>query len=217
MHAFTYSRSLLLLFWHLFTQHSHLQLCMEPLSMMCHLSHTLFLSFPWMTLSNLTATILGFLATLCHSSPAFIFTHFCHTHGDRKPHHYVLVSTVIRSNTSAILLITNFLYFCINKCIIVIDRLLHQIHGCMDVLLALWLKPYFVFLTAHHLSRLSCLNVLEKPTSLDPDNSFTTPPGRSERPTVPHHLHPELSADEWCMRHLALLLNSDNPKIWDWA
>jgi len=53
--------------------------------------------------------------------------------------------------------------------------------------------------------------------ALDPDDPFTTPPGLSERPTTPPHLLPELPAGERSARRLALLLDSDDPEIRDWA
>ncbi|KAI0274185.1 hypothetical protein BGY98DRAFT_1099167 [Russula aff. rugulosa BPL654] len=93
----------------------------------------------------------------------------------------------------------------------------HQIHGRTDVLPALRLEPYSAFLAAYRLSRLSCPDALERSTALDPDDPFATPPGLSERPTVPHHLHPELPAGERRARRLALLLDSDDPEIRDWA
>ena len=82
---------------------------------------------------------------------------------------------------------------------------------------ALRLEPYSAFLAAYRLSRLSCPEALERSTALDPDDPFATPPGLSERPTVPHHLHPELPAGERRARRLALLLDSDDPEIRDWA
>ncbi|KAF8497842.1 hypothetical protein F5888DRAFT_1695905 [Russula emetica] len=93
----------------------------------------------------------------------------------------------------------------------------HQIHGRTDVLPALRLEPYSAFLAAYRLSRLSCPDALERSTTLDPDDPFTIPPGLSEHPTIPPHLHPELSASERRARRLALLLDSDDPEIRDWA
>jgi hypothetical protein len=85
------------------------------------------------------------------------------------------------------------------------------------VLPALRLEPYSAFLAAYRLSRLSCPEALERSTALDPDDPFTTPPGLSERPTIPPHLLPELPANERRARRLALLLDSDDPEIRDWA
>ena len=82
---------------------------------------------------------------------------------------------------------------------------------------ALRLEPYSAFLAAYRLSRLSCPDALERSTALDPDDPFTTPPGLSERPTIPPHLLPELPAAERSARRLALLLDSDDPEIRDWA
>ncbi|KAH9995293.1 hypothetical protein BJV77DRAFT_1066374 [Russula vinacea] len=93
----------------------------------------------------------------------------------------------------------------------------HQIHGRTDVLPALRLEPYSAFLAAYRLSRLSCPDALEKTTALDPDDPFLTPPGPSERPTIPPHLLPELLSSERRARRLALLLDSDDPEVRDWA
>ena len=97
------------------------------------------------------------------------------------------------------------------------DRPSHQIHGRTDVLPALRLEPYSAFLAAYRLSRLSCPDALEKTTALDPDDPFLTPPGPSERPTIPPHLLPELLSSERRARRLALLLDSDDPEVRDWA
>ena len=113
-------------------------------------------------------------------------------------------------------LIANFPhFFCI--CQRLIDRPPHEIHGRTDVLPALRLEPYSAFLAAYRLSRLSCADALERSTTLDPDDPFTIPPGLSERPTIPPYLHPELPANERRARRLALLLDSDDPEIRDWA
>jgi hypothetical protein len=85
------------------------------------------------------------------------------------------------------------------------------------VLPALRLEPYSAFLAAYRLSRLSCPDALERSTALDPDDPFTIPPGLSERPTSPPYLHPELPAGERRARRLALLFDSDDPEIRDWA
>jgi hypothetical protein len=85
------------------------------------------------------------------------------------------------------------------------------------VLPALRLEPHSAFLAAYRLSRLSCPDALERSTTLDPEDPFTIPPGLSERPTIPPHLLPELPADERQARRLALLLDSDDPEIRDWA
>lgn len=82
---------------------------------------------------------------------------------------------------------------------------------------ALRLEPHSAFLAAYRLSRLSCPDALERSTTLDPEDPFATPPGLSERPTIPPHLLPELPADERRARRLALLLDSDDPEIRDWA
>ena len=82
---------------------------------------------------------------------------------------------------------------------------------------ALRLEPYSAFLAAYHLSHLSYPDALESSTALDPDDPFTIPPGLSERPTIPPYLHPELPAGERRARRLALLLDSDEPEIRDWA
>jgi hypothetical protein len=85
------------------------------------------------------------------------------------------------------------------------------------VLPALRLEPYSAFLAAYRLSRLSCADALERSTTLDPDDPLTIPPGLSEHPTIPPYLHPELPAGERRARRLALLLDSDDPEIRDWA
>jgi hypothetical protein len=85
------------------------------------------------------------------------------------------------------------------------------------VLPALRLEPYSAFLAAYRLSRLSCPDALERTTALDPDDPFLTPPGPSERPTIPPHLLPELLSSERRARRLALLLDSDDPEVRDWA
>ncbi len=82
---------------------------------------------------------------------------------------------------------------------------------------ALRLEPYSAFLAAYRLSRLSCPDALERSTALDPNNPFTIPPGLSEHPNIPPHLLPELPAGERRARRLALLLDSDDPEIRDWA
>lgn len=81
---------------------------------------------------------------------------------------------------------------------------------------ALRLEPYSAFLAAYRLSRLSCPDALERSTALDP-NPFATPPEQSWRPTIPPHLLPALTVDERRARRLALLLDSDDPEIRDWA
>jgi len=85
------------------------------------------------------------------------------------------------------------------------------------VLPALRLEPHSAFLAAYRLSRLSCPEALERSTTLDPDDPFTIPPGLTGRPTIPPHLLPVLPADERRARRLALLLDSDDPEIRDWA
>ncbi|KAH9953025.1 hypothetical protein BC827DRAFT_1273894 [Russula dissimulans] len=92
-----------------------------------------------------------------------------------------------------------------------------QIHGRTDVLPALRLETHSAFLAAYRLSRLSCPDSLEKSTTLDPNDPFTIPPGLSGRPSIPPHLLPELPADERRARRLALLLDSDDPDVRDWA
>ena len=87
----------------------------------------------------------------------------------------------------------------------------------MDVLPAPRLEPYSAFLAAYRLSRISCPDALERSTALDPDDPFTIPPGLSGRPTIPPYLHPVLPAGERRARRLALLLDSDEPEIRDWA
>ena len=71
----------------------------------------------------------------------------------------------------------------------IIDRPPHQINGCTDVLPALRLKPHSAFLAAYRLSRLSCLEALERSTSLDLElrleDPFTTPLGLTGHPTIP--------------------------------
>src|SRR5882672_8544127 len=98
-----------------------------------------------------------------------------------------------------------------------LDRPPRQIHGRTDVLPALRLETHSAFLAAYRLSRLSCPDSLEKSTTLDPNEPFTIPPGLSGRPSIPPHLLPELLADERRARRLALLLDSDDPDVRDWA
>lgn len=93
----------------------------------------------------------------------------------------------------------------------------HQIHGRTDVLPALRLEPYSAFLAAYRLSRASCPDALERSTTLDQDDPFAIPSGLSERPDVPPHLLPEVTMGERRARRLALLLDSDDQDIRDWA
>ncbi|KAI9507083.1 hypothetical protein F5148DRAFT_1208419, partial [Russula earlei] len=79
------------------------------------------------------------------------------------------------------------------------------------------LETHSAFLAAYRLSRMSCPDVLEKSTTLDPDDPFTIPPRLSGRPIIPPHLLPELPVNERRARRLALLLDSDDPDIRDWA
>jgi len=53
--------------------------------------------------------------------------------------------------------------------------------------------------------------------TLDLVNPFTSLPRLSSHPTIPPHLLSQLPTDERCARHLALLLNLDDPEIQDWA
>ncbi|KAI9461860.1 hypothetical protein F5148DRAFT_1214619 [Russula earlei] len=76
---------------------------------------------------------------------------------------------------------------------------------------------HLAFLAAYRLSHLSCTDVLEKSMTLDPDDPFIIPPGLSGRPTIPPHLLPDFPAKKRCARRLALLLDSDNPDIREWA
>jgi len=85
------------------------------------------------------------------------------------------------------------------------------------VLPALRLESHSAFLVAYRLSRLSCPEALERSTTLDPEDPFTIPLGLTGCPTIPPHLLPELPADERRARCLALLLDSDDPEIRDWA
>ena len=98
-----------------------------------------------------------------------------------------------------------------------IDRPPHQIHGRTDVLPALRLEPFSAFLAAYRLSRISCPDSLERSTTIDQDDPFAIPSGLSERPTVPPHLLPEVPTGERRARRLALLLDSDDQDIRDWA
>ncbi|KAI9511216.1 hypothetical protein F5148DRAFT_1172658 [Russula earlei] len=82
---------------------------------------------------------------------------------------------------------------------------------------ALRLETHSAFLTAYCLSHLSCTNVLEKSMTLDPDDPFIIPPGLSVHPTIPPHLLPDFPAKKRRARCLALLLDSDNPDIREWA
>lgn len=82
---------------------------------------------------------------------------------------------------------------------------------------ALRLEPHSAFLAAYRLSRLCCPEALERSTTLNPEDPFAIPPGLTGRPTIPPHLLPELPADERRARRLALLLDSDDPEIRDWA
>ncbi|KAI9449287.1 hypothetical protein BJY52DRAFT_1308167 [Lactarius psammicola] len=93
----------------------------------------------------------------------------------------------------------------------------HQVHGRTDVLPALRLEPYSAFLAAYRLSRISCPDALERSTTLDQDDPFAIPSGLSERPNVPPHLLPEVPMGERRARRLALLLDSDDQDIRDWA
>jgi hypothetical protein len=85
------------------------------------------------------------------------------------------------------------------------------------VLPALRLEPYSAFLAAYRLSRISCPDALERSTTLDQDDPFAIPSGLSERPNVPPHLLPEVPTGERRARRLALLLDSDDQDIRDWA
>ena len=98
-----------------------------------------------------------------------------------------------------------------------IDRPPHQVHGRTDVLPALRLEPYSAFLAAYRLSRISCADALERSTTLDQDDPFAIPSGLSERPSVPSHLLPNVPTGERRARRLALLLDSDDQDIRDWA
>ena len=82
---------------------------------------------------------------------------------------------------------------------------------------ALRLEPYSAFLAAYRLSRISCPDALERTTTLDQDDPFALPSGLSERPSVPPHLLPEVPTGERRARRLALLLDSDDQDIRDWA
>ncbi|KAH9162830.1 hypothetical protein EDB89DRAFT_2079351 [Lactarius sanguifluus] len=93
----------------------------------------------------------------------------------------------------------------------------HQVHGRTDVLPALRLEPYSAFLAAYRLSRISCPDALERSTTLDQDDPFAIPSGLSERPDLPPHLLPEVPMGERRARRLALLLDSDDQDIRDWA
>ncbi|KAH9033002.1 hypothetical protein EDB85DRAFT_1890441 [Lactarius pseudohatsudake] len=93
----------------------------------------------------------------------------------------------------------------------------HQVHGRTDVLPALRLEPYSAFLAAYRLSRISCPDALERSTTLDQDDPFAIPSGQSERPNLPPHLLPEVPMGERRARRLALLLDSDDQDIRDWA
>ncbi|KAF8258442.1 hypothetical protein EI94DRAFT_1136349 [Lactarius quietus] len=93
----------------------------------------------------------------------------------------------------------------------------HQVHGRTDVLPALRLEPYSAFLAAYRLSRISCPDALERSTTLDQDDPFAIPSGLSERPNVPPHLLPDVPTGERRARRLALLLDSDDQDIRDWA
>ena len=82
---------------------------------------------------------------------------------------------------------------------------------------ALRLEPYSAFLAAYRLSRISCPDALERSTTLDQDDPFAIPSGLSERPIVPSHLLPDVPMGERRARRLALLLDSDDQDIRDWA
>ena len=97
------------------------------------------------------------------------------------------------------------------------DRPPNQVHGRTDVLPALRLEPHSAFLAAYRLSRISCPDALERSTTLDPVDPFTPQLGLPGPPDIPSHLLPELPAGERRARRLALLLDSDDPDIRDWA
>ncbi|KAH9173149.1 hypothetical protein EDB89DRAFT_2242364, partial [Lactarius sanguifluus] len=63
----------------------------------------------------------------------------------------------------------------------------------------------------------SCPDALERSTTLDQDDPFVIPSGLSERPDLPPHLLPEVPMGERRARRLALLLDSEDQDIRDWA
>ncbi|KAI0245142.1 hypothetical protein BJV78DRAFT_1288909 [Lactifluus subvellereus] len=67
-----------------------------------------------------------------------------------------------------------------------------QIHGRTDVLPALRLEPHSAFLAAYRLARISCPDDLERSTTLDPDDPFTSRLGLPGPLDIPSHLLPEL-------------------------
>ncbi|KAI0320238.1 hypothetical protein OF83DRAFT_631084 [Amylostereum chailletii] len=86
----------------------------------------------------------------------------------------------------------------------------YDIHGRTDVLPAMQLEPYSAFLAAYRLSHLAGI-----PTS--PASPDALVPAKGDSSSLPTHLLPVLSAVERRARRLALLLDSDDLDVRDWA